>query len=149
TSYTLAMHELGHVLGFGHSAARNSVMWPRFGCLTNNVSEIVHDVKEIYKNYKPDLAVSSAAASMQGAAVKVEADIINEGPKLAENVTLAIYINGKQAHAEEAGDIDTGYALKATSLLPTRQRIDEIKVEARYDGDELTKENNVVVLKAE
>jgi hypothetical protein len=149
TSYTLAVHELGHVLGFGHSSHYNSVMWPKYGCLTNNLSEIIHDVAELYKHYKADIAIGDARATTSGKLVNLFADIENIGPKEASSINFIVYFDGKKVHEEKIESLDVGYSVKFKGLLPVTQPLKEIRLEAVYGGEELTKLNNALTLQAE
>lgn len=146
TSYTLAVHELGHVLGFGHSSVYNSVMWPKYGCLTNNLSEIINDVAEIYQHYKPDLEITDVKATSGQQFINLNANLANVGPKEAGSMKFIVYFNNKKVHEEKIESIDVGYSLQFKGLIPITEDVDEIMLEIQYDGDELSKDNNVVIL---
>lgn len=47
---TVVLHEIGHVLGIGHSSQQNSVMWPRYKEMQRTLPDL--DVEELARRYR-------------------------------------------------------------------------------------------------
>ncbi|MFW5847025.1 MAG: matrixin family metalloprotease [Nanoarchaeota archaeon] len=146
------LHELFHTLGFGHSDNENNIMYSIYKCGQDIGDDMIQTINELYSEETlPDLILNNVSAVLNGRELDVEFNIFNAGLKEAFSGEVQILINEevKSTYDFSKIDIGQGYLVKQGNILIKEFNVDEIVLKINYDSQELSKENNRVVLKLE
>ncbi len=145
----VAIHELLHVLGFNHSENSNNIMYPISKCSQTIGDDIPQLLNELYsvQSY-PDLSVANASAVMHGKYLDANFTVRNDGLKDSEKAMIKIYADDKQVKEFELEAIKIGYARVFTlsNLIIPQFNVEKIEFLVETDFNELSKENNNVLL---
>lgn len=145
----IAIHELLHVLGFNHSTNINNIMYPLSKCPQTIGEEIPTKINKLY-SYKtlPDLELENASAIMVGRYLDVNLSIRNEGLIKAGKSKIVVYIENESVKEFEFKEIDIGHGLniELKNIWIPKRKIEELKFSIENDFDEITFENNQIVL---
>jgi hypothetical protein len=145
----VAIHELLHVLGFRHSANPNDIMYNVTSCSQQVGSDIIDTIDSLYSapGY-PDLSVDNASAVMHGKYLDANITVMNDGLQDSQNSTLQIYADdGLVKELElEALQIGAGSRISLKNIFVMQLSVHELKFLVVYNGAELDKKNNEVVL---
>ena len=145
----IAIHELLHVLGFNHSENKYNIMFPVTNCKQEIGDDTIKKINELYSvKPLPDLKIISVSAGMSGRYLNLNASIKNAGIKKSNESKLQIFSNEDLIDEFEISPIEVGYGLniKLTNIFVKKIKIEELKIVIKSDFDELSLDNNEVLL---
>jgi len=143
------IHELLHVLGFGHSENRNNLMYSVSKCSQTMGTEIPNKINELYAFPElPDLQLENVSAKITGRYLDLNLSIQNIGLKDSSKGTLKIYGDDELIKEMDVKEIKLGYGLNMflTNIWGSQRQIKSIKIIVSIPNSELTLENNQVIL---
>lgn len=146
-SSNVELHELLHVLGFGHSLNPESVMYNITSCEQRLDEPIVDEINRLYKTESlPDLYLSEVSASKKGMYLSLNFSVRNQGLKDAENVEVILSGNGKTYWNEPIEEVKIGegriFSIENLKVSLGAERL-ELSV---YYGKEIDYKNNNATL---
>jgi len=145
----IALHELLHALGFDHSENPNNVMYPVVKCAQTIGEDIPKLIDELYSYPTlPDLTLQDVHAFMDGRFLNLNFTIRNYGLEDSKNGTVIIYADDSELKQMEVKplEIGTGRMMSLTNLFISKINLNSVKIVVKYDNEELTKDNNQVIL---
>lgn len=148
-SPNVEIHELLHVLGFDHSENENNIMYPISKCKQTIDDEIIDLINSIYSIPKlPDLVIEEAKAEIEGRSLSVSLSIRNEGLIESQNATIKIISEDKTLKEFELSSLGIGHGVKIEmqNLWLTKTKIEGLNIVIDSNFDELSIENNKVLL---
>jgi hypothetical protein len=145
----VAVHELLHVLGFKHSSNPNDIMYNVTSCNQQVGSDIIGAIDSLYSapSY-PDLSIDSVSAVMLGKYLDANITVMNDGLQDSQNSTLQIYADDElvREFGLESLQIGAGSRISLKNIFVMQLSVRELKFLVVYNGTELDKKNNEVVL---
>ena len=150
----VSVHEILHVLGFGHSINKLSIMYNISDCRQKLTRDIIDELKRLYSiESLPDLHFQDINATKAGRYLSFSIEIKNRGLIDSPNTTLAVYVADEKV---ESFDIDLieiggGIVLKVSNLRLPARNTNEVRfvIDAGNSIKELSEENNIAVLSVE
>lgn len=145
----VAIHELFHVLGFGHSENSNNIMYPVSKCSQVIGEDTINFINEIYSIPSlPDLSFENASAEKTGSHINLNFTIRNNGLANSIKAEIIAYEDEKEIERYNFESLDIGYGRTITSknIFSLKKNVEKIRIEIIYDGKELDKENNILIL---
>ncbi len=142
-------HELLHSLGFNHSNNPNNIMYPIAKCGQTVGDEIPSLINKLYSiNSYPDLVLENVSAIMNGKYLDINISVRNNGLKKSETAKIIIYADEKKIKEIPFKGLGIGYGRKIilSNIWVPKISIKEIKVVLDYNLNELSKDNNQVLL---
>jgi len=105
----IALHEIFHVLGFGHNNNKNSILYATLNCKQVVDQYLVDRINDIYSvDAAPDLKFQKVDASKAGRYLDFEVTVINQGLIDADGVLMGVYADGKLIKEFALDDVDVG-----------------------------------------
>ena len=146
----ISTHEILHALGFNHNSNEKSIMYPITDCEQTIDQEIINTINDIYSEQSyGDIAIDSVIANKTGRYLNFNMVMVNEGLKKIENSTLKLIIDNEIIATYTVAELDLG---TKRFLSVKNQRIprgvNEIKFVIETSQQELSKDNNEVIIKA-
>lgn len=112
--------------------------------------DIINLINDLYSvpSY-PDLIMTNASVVMNGRYLSLNATIMNFGLKVSGASKLAVLADDKVIKEVEVDGIDVGYGrtLMLKNIFVSQLSVDELKLSIEYLFDELSKDNNIILLK--
>jgi hypothetical protein len=145
----IAIHELFHALGFGHSENENNIMYPISDCRQTIGEDILNRINHLYAIPSlPDLTFSNVSANIEGRYLNTEINIINQGLKSSESAKISIYSDESLIKEMDMESLRPSEGLKITlkNILIIKLSTKELNFFINYNQEELDKENNKIVL---
>ncbi len=146
----IAIHELLHVLGFNHSQNPSNIMYPVSKCSQTIGDDMIKFIDEIY-SYPPysDLLFENISAVKKGTYFDINMTLRNSGLKDSGEFEVFIYADDKEIHDvdSESLDIGAGRLIVLSNVFSLQKNLEELKFVINYSGKELSKDNNVKILK--
>lgn len=146
----VAIHELLHAMGFGHSQNKNNIMYEVSRCGQTIGDDIISAINSLYSvDSKADLSFENASAKMNGRYLDLNLSIRNNGLKDAAKSAMIIYADGKELKQVEVNGMKIGYGvtINLRNIFVSSISIGEIKAYLNSSFDELDKKNNEAILK--
>ncbi|MBI2547052.1 MAG: matrixin family metalloprotease [Candidatus Aenigmarchaeota archaeon] len=140
------IHELGHILGLGHTSEANSVMFNSVDCKAIITDSMKRAVETLYSTKElPDLYFSSIDAKKVGRVFEMNLTISNRGIVTSQNTSVAVKTSGKTVATLDVPQIQAGTGWwKIIKLQDVTG--DSIVIEIPLQ-DEFDTENNIIHLK--
>ena len=146
----IAIHELFHVLGFGHSNNPDNIMYNFSRCEQTIGEDNIALLDKLYSvpSY-PDLNFGDASASMRGRYINMNMSIRNDGLKKSEGTKIIIYSDNKEIKELDLKPLDIGYGVTIylTNIFVNRLSVKEIEIIIGSNFSELDMENNKISLR--
>lgn len=143
------IHELLHVLGFNHSDNENNLMYPVSKCNQVISEDILEKINELYleESYS-DLNFESANAEIDGRNLDLNLSIRNSGLKDSEEAIVKIYFDDTIIKELDLAELEIGYGVKIElkNIWLKKIKTEELKVVIETNFNELSKENNEIIL---
>ncbi len=146
----VGIHELLHVLGFGHSKNSNNIMYNVSKCrqtIGDDIPQLINDLYS-YPSYS-DLAFENVSAVMNGRFLDLNMTVRNHGLKDSEEFKIIIYADDKPVKELDSDKIEIGVGrmIILTHVWVPKINFDELRFFINASFDELDKENNEIILK--
>ena len=145
----VAIHELLHVLGFGHTKDPNDIMYPISNCGQTIGSDKINLLNLLYSvpSY-PDLVFENVSAVMHGKYLDVNMSVRNNGLQDSIKSEIKIYADDKFVKEVEISALEIGHGriISLTNVWITKISITKLKFVIEYNLEELKKENNKILL---
>ena len=149
----IALHEILHALGFGHSQNENNIMYEISRCSQTIGDDILHFIDELYSiPSKPDLIFEEVYPLIHdGKYLDLNMSIKNIGLKNSEKAFVNIYLDTEFFEKIELKELTIGSGMKITiqNLKLKTTNFNEIKFVIESNFEELDKANNEVSFKIE
>jgi hypothetical protein len=146
----IAIHELGHVLGFQHSTNPNNVMYNVTSCEQTIGQDMIETINNLYSipSY-PDLAIENVSASMNGRFLNINMTIMNQGLADSGDFKIDIYADNNLIKEIDSEPILIGYQriITVKNIFVTQLSVSELNVAIISNFTEISNENNKINLK--
>lgn len=145
----VAIHELLHALGFEHSTNKNNIMYNISSCSQVIGDDTIDKINELYSMQSlPDLTFVNISATMHGKYLDTTFNVRNYGLAKSGAGIVSIFAEDKLLKSFELEPIGIGYGRKIIleNVFVSKIGVDEIKYMIDYSGEELSKDNNEIVL---
>ncbi len=145
----VALHELLHVLGFGHSTNSGNIMYNITRCeqtIGEDMLQLINNLYSIQSN--PDLTFSDASASITGRFLNLNVTVMNEGLKDSEKSKISIYADEgliKEISLEPI-EIGAGRIITIKNIFVTKISVSELELSIDSSFNEISKDNNKINL---
>ena len=149
----IALHEILHALGFGHSLNENNIMYEISECSQTLGEDIPRFIDELYSvPSQPDLAFEEVIPLIHdGKYLDLNISIKNIGLKDSEKAFVNVYLDNEVFEKIELKELKVGAGIKITiqNLKFKTTDFNEIKFIIETNFEELNKENNGVSFNVE
>src|SRR3989344_3089644 len=149
----IALHEILHAIGFGHSLNENNIMYEISECSQTLGEDIPHFIDELYSvPSQPDLAFEEVIPTIHdGKYLDLNMSIKNIGLKDSEKAFVNVYLDNEVFEKIELKELKVGAGIKITiqNLKFKTTDFNEIKFIIETNFEELNKANNEVSFKIE
>jgi hypothetical protein len=145
----VAIHELIHVLGFDHSENKNNIMYSLSKCNQEIGEDTTQLINELYSIPSlSDLIFLNATAKIHGRYLDLNVTVKNDGFTQSKDFEVIIFADGKEVRKIEISPIKVGYGrnIILTNIGINLISIEEFKLVAKTNFEELGKENNEIIL---
>src|SRR3989344_6618101 len=144
----IALHEILHALGFGHSLNENNIMYEISECSQTLGEDIPHFIDELYSvPSASDLSFEEVIPLIHdGKYLDLNISIKNIGLKDSEKALVNIYLDNEIFEKIELKELKVGAGMKITiqNLKFKTTDFDKMKFVIEADFEELSKANNEV-----
>lgn len=143
------IHELLHVLGFDHSENKKNIMYPISKCDQTIGEDTIEKIKDLYKTPSlPDLKFEKIEANVKGRILNINISVRNDGLKESKETKISLISENKTLREIDLKPLQIGHGLKIElkNLWITKIKIEELRVEIDSNFEELSKDNNKVLL---
>jgi len=142
----IALHEILHALGFGHSSNKNNIMYEISECSQTLGDDIPRFIDELYSiPSKPDLAFEEVVPLIHdGKYLDLNMSIKNIGLKNSGKAFVNIYLDNELFEEIELKELEVGSGMKITiqNLKFKKTNFKEMKFIIVANFEELNKANN-------
>ena len=149
----IALHEILHALGFGHSLNENNIMYEISQCSQTLGDDIPRFIDELYSiPSRPDLAFEEVIPLIHdGKYLDLNMSIKNIGLKNSGKAFVNIYLDNEVFEKIELKELEVGSGMKITiqNLKLKTTNFNEMRFIIETNFEELNKENNEVSFKIE
>jgi len=145
----VAIHELLHAMGFGHSQNKNNIMYEVSRCGQIIGDDTINLINNLYSvESEADLSFEKVSAKMNGRYLDVNASVRNNGLKDAGESNLIIYADGKELKQVEINPMKIGYGVTISlgNIFVSDINVNEVKMLINSSFNELDKKNNEAIL---
>lgn len=146
----VAVHELLHVLGFGHSQNPDNIMYPVSKCGQEISPQTIDLINELYSAPSfADLDFQQVSAVMKGKYLNVNFSVRNDGLTASPLTKINIYADNSSVKEVTLEPLFIGHGrqISITNIWVNQLKVNEIKLVIESNFDELDHENNVAILR--
>lgn len=143
------VHELLHVLGFVHSKNKKNIMYPVSDCSQTLGNDIPALINKLYSTPSyPDLIVSNASAEINGRYLNLNFSVTNDGLLKSNSTTAKVYADDILVKTTTIRPLDIGNGLDIsfTNIFLKKIKTNEIKIIVVNRTNELSTDNNKIIL---
>lgn len=144
----IALHELLHVLGFGHSNNPENIMYNITKCEQTLGDDIPDLINELYsvKNY-PDLVLEDVYPAIHGRYLDLNMTVKNNGLKKSEETIINVYAGDILLETIDLQSLNIGEGMKLImkNINLKKTNFNQLRMILESDFEELDKENNEIV----
>ncbi len=141
----IAMHELFHVLGFGHSNNPQNLMYNISSCDQTVGADMIQTIDALYAVPSlPDLKFQDAVAAISGRFMNINITVINAGLADAPESSVIIYADGnvlKEVQIQPL-DIGSGIITMMQNIFVPQLKINKLELVINNNFNEISKDNN-------
>jgi len=141
----IALHELFHVLGFGHSSNPENIMYNFSSCDQTIGEDMIQTINTLYAVPSlPDLKFGDVSAVMSGRFLNINVTVINEGLVDAGSSTVVIYADGKvlKEISIESLEVGQGIITMIQNLFVSQFNVKKLELVINDNFYEISKDNN-------
>jgi len=145
----VAIHELFHVLGFGHSTNSENIMYNISKCDQTIGQDMIQLINNLYSiQSKPDLIFEDVSAKMSGRFLNINTTVTNAGLSNADSSTVTIYADGNVVKEIDLEPLAIGHGRIITmeNIFITQISVKELELVINNNFGELSKDNNKIKL---
>ena len=146
----VALHELGHVLGFDHPDDPASFLYKTADCDQGFTPQVTEALRELYQDpAKAELELAGANVSASGRFLLANLTVLNSG--LVESAETGVELGAEKRIAlVELPALEPGtvYRIQLTAGTPASLEGLQVRLDVNSTVDELDEANNVVPLQA-
>ena len=145
----VAIHELFHVLGFGHSSNRENIMYSVSDCDQTVGQDMIQAINTLYSVPSlPDLVFENVSARMSGRLLNINLTVLNAGLSYAGNSTVTIYADGSVVREVNLGSLSAGYGriVIMKNIFISQISVKELELVINDNFYEISKDNNKIKL---
>lgn len=144
----VGVHELLHVLGFGHSSNPDSIMYEVSKCSQVVTDDIINSINVLYSTESlPDLAFNNVSANITGRFLDTKFSVINHGLSDVGTFNVSIYADNKLIDIFDIDGLEIGFGRTITLKnvrVPRSTALLMYSID--YSLPELDKKNNKIEL---
>ncbi len=146
----VALHELGHVLGFDHPDDPASFLYRTADCDQGFTPQVAEALRELYKDpARAELELTGANVSASGRFLTANLTVLNSGLVGSAETGIELSAERRVAFVDlPALDPGTLYRIQLTAGTPASLEGLVVRLDANSTVDELDEGNNVVPLRA-
>ncbi|MBU3913278.1 MAG: matrixin family metalloprotease [Nanoarchaeota archaeon] len=150
-SYNVEIHELLHVLGFGHSSNPKSVMYNLTSCSQVVDEDIMQELASLYSvPGLPDLYFVGISAVKRGNYLNLNFSVRNQGLEDAQGVVVELESDSGTKESFDFGEILLGEGrIFSVQNLRVSLNTKSVSLKIKSDGEELNDANSEVLLTLE
>jgi len=141
----IALHELFHVLGFGHSNNPDNIMYNFSSCDQTIGQDMIQTIDTLYAVPSlPDLRFEDAAATMSGRFLNINLTVMNAGLADAGNSNVIIYGDGKVLKEVDIDSLEIGQGIitMIQNIFVSQLNVQKIELVINDNFSEISKDNN-------
>ena len=145
----VATHELLHVLGFKHSTNPNNIMYNVTDCGQTISNDVIQLINELYSTPSyPDLILENVSGIMKGRFLEINFSVMNGGFRDSAEFNVTIYAGDKLVEKVDLQALQIGYGrfISMENIWVPQMNVNKITINADSYFEEITKENNKVIL---
>ena len=145
----VALHELLHALGFGHSENPNNIMYPISNCKQTISDDMFMLINKLYSTpSQPDVTLANVSAVMRGKYLDINMSIKNNGLRDSVESKILIYTDDELVKEIKLDVLEIGYGRTITlnNLWVKQINVNKLDFFIDYNFPELEKNNNRISL---
>jgi len=147
----IALHELLHVFGFGHSNVTSSIMYPTSNCEQQLSQDIIITLNKLYSvESLPDLYFTQASANTSGRYLNFNFEIKNQGLKDSDGFNVSVSANDKflESFFMDGIGVGEGRTLRVSNLKMPKAEMNNLSfvIDGENKIKEINKGNNKIIL---
>jgi len=148
----IAIHELLHTLGFGHSENEGNIMYPVSDCNQVIGEDVINLINELYKTPSySDLSFENVSASIDGRYLNSEITVRNNGLKDSSEGKVLIYADEELVKTLDIKPLKIGVGMEINlgNVWVSKRNPKQLKFVIDYSPQEISRDNNELILSVE
>ncbi len=145
----VAIHEILHALGFGHSKNSDNIMYNTSKCSQEIGKEIPELINSLYSiPSEPDLVLENITPETHQRYLDINLSVKNSGLQDSEKSIVKIYADSEVIKSIDVKPLEIGTGIKFMLKNIPIKKFNELRVIIDYEFNELNKKNNEIVFEA-
>jgi hypothetical protein len=145
----IALHEILHALGFGHSQNRKNILYNITKCNQEIGEDLISTINKLYEipSY-PDILIEDAFATQNKIYFDINVSLRNNGLRDSKEFKLKISSDGKTIKEIDIEPLKVGHGqiILLQNVLIRNTDVSQLKFSVVYEFGELDKENNNLII---